>query len=82
MLKNHFRNRCPSRSLNGETSSQKWTGVNPNLSYLKRLGCKGFSLNKTPGKEKFQARTSKCLFLGYSEESKGYRVWPTDDRRV
>ena len=56
--------------------------MTPNLSYLKTFGCKGFSLNKTPGKGKFQPRARECIFLGYSDESKGYRVWLTDEKKV
>ncbi|KAK2578606.1 hypothetical protein KPH14_001023 [Odynerus spinipes] len=43
---------------------------------------KVFSLNREPTKGKFEPRSKKGIFLGYSEQSKAYRVWLPDERRV
>ncbi|KMQ86259.1 retrovirus-related gag-pol polyprotein [Lasius niger] len=79
---NHIRNRCPTSSLNGKTPYEAWTGKKPNVSYFREFGCRVFSLNTRPGKEKFDPRSKEGIFLGYSEDSKGYRVWIPSEKKI
>ena len=79
---NYLRNRCPSKSLTGKTLFEVWIGKPPGLHHLKTFGSQGHCLDKTPEKDKFQQHTRNCIFLGYSEESKGYRVWLTNERKI
>ncbi|KAG5325816.1 POLX protein, partial [Pseudoatta argentina] len=41
-----------------------------------------YVLNRDPKKGKFDNRSKKGIFLGYSDVSKGYRVWISGERRV
>lgn len=41
-----------------------------------------FCLDKTPTKGKFDARSKEGIFIGYSEESKGFRIWLPESRKV
>ena len=79
---NHIRNRCPSRSLNGEIPFKIWTRRTPVLSYFQRLGTTAFMLDKTIGKGKFDSRSKKCIFIGYSTQSKAYRLWDPESRKI
>ena len=79
---NYIRNRCPSSSLDGHTAFEKWTGKIPDVSYFREFGCKIYTLNRNPNKNKFEPQSKKGIFLGYSEQSKAYRVWITEERRV
>lgn len=79
---NHIRNRYPSRSLNGKIPLELLTGTRLDLSHLRTFGCKGYALDKSPGKGKLQPRARKCIFLGYSTETKGYRVWLSEEKKV
>ena len=79
---NHVRNRCPSRSLDGRTPFEEWKGRTPNLSYLRTFGCRAYALLKGPEKGKFNTRASEGVFIGYSEVSKGYRIWFPKKRTV
>ena len=72
---NYIRNRCPSRALEGETPFKYWTGKRPNLSNCRPFGVAAYALDKNPQKPKFESRSKKCIFLGYSEKSKAYRLW-------
>ena len=40
------------------------------------------TLNKQPGKRKFDQRGRECIFFGYLEESKGNRVWLSVERKI
>lgn len=41
-----------------------------------------FCLNKTPTKGKFDVRSRRGIFIEYSGESKGFRIWLPDSRKV
>jgi len=48
----------------------------PNLSHLRVFGCKCFVLNNGKDKlDKFDAKADDGIFLGYSSNSKAYRVF-------
>lgn len=79
---NYIRNRSPSKSLNGLTPYEVWTGEVPDLSHFRVFGCKVVYLDRHPGKGKFDSRGKNGIFLGYSEECKGYRIWSVEDKKV
>lgn len=79
---NHIRNRCPSRSLNGEIPYTIWTKRTPVVSYFQTFGTIAFALDKKIGKGKFDPRSKKCIFIGYSTESKAYRLWDPTSRKI
>ena len=79
---NYLRNRCSSRSIGGETPFKLWTGKRPTVSHCKTFGSVAFALNKDPKKGKFDPRSRECTFLGYSEESKAYRLWSITEGKI
>jgi hypothetical protein len=79
---NHIRNRCPSRSLGGEIRFKMWTRRTPIVNYFRKFGTTAFALHKTPGKGKFDSRSKKCIFIRYSVQSKVYRLWDPEARKV
>lgn len=79
---NYTRNRCPSRSIDGKTAFEKWTGKIPNVKYFREFGSEVFTLNRDPTKNKFESRSTKGIFIGYSEQSKAYRIWIPEERKI
>jgi hypothetical protein len=79
---NYLRNRCPSRSINGQTPHKLWTGKDFSVKHFQIFGTKGYRLDKTPNKGKFDPRSKKCIFVGYSTERRAYRVWCPDSKRI
>lgn len=79
---NYLRNRCPSRPLSGKTAFEKWYKKCPNICHLRIFGSKVFILDKTPGKGKFEPRSKEGIFIGYSQESKAYRIWIPEKKEV
>src|SRR3954469_6950885 len=49
----------------------------PNISYFHPFGCICYILNTKDHLHKFDSKAQKCFLLGYSERSKGYRVYNT-----
>ncbi|KRX14696.1 Retrovirus-related Pol polyprotein from transposon TNT 1-94 [Trichinella nelsoni] len=78
----YIRNRCPSRSLNGEIPLTLWNGRKLTLNYFRTFGERAYVLDKLPGKGKFSTRSKECIFIGYSTESKAYRLWCPAERKV
>ncbi|XP_070049707.1 uncharacterized protein [Nicotiana tomentosiformis] len=69
-------NMCMIRSLLNKTSYELLNGRKPKLTHLRTFGCKCFVLNN--GKEalgKFDAKSDEGIFLGYSSQSKAYKVY-------
>lgn len=65
-------NRCPSTALQFKTPQEMWTGKKPNNSHLRIFGCSAYGHIR---QDKLQAKTKKCVLLGYPEGTKGYRLW-------
>ena len=56
-------------------------GQKPKVSHFRAFGCKCFILKK--GKlDKFEARCSNGIFLGYAIHSRAYRVLNLDTNRI
>jgi len=59
-----------------KTPYELYKGRKPNISHLRVFGCKCLVLNN--GKEslgKFDAKANETIFLGYSLQSKAYKVF-------
>ena len=50
-------------------------GKKPNLSYFHVFGCTCYILNDRKHLGKFQAKSDKGIFLGYSLNSRAYRIF-------
>ena len=75
-------NRCPTRSLGGITPEEAWTGLKPDVSHLKVFGSTGMVHIPKQRRKKLDLKSKKCIFLGYAEETKGYRMYNPDNEDV
>lgn len=69
-------NRSPSVPLKWKCPESVFVGKPVSLSHLKVFGCSAF-IHQKP--DKLEPRSRKCVFLGYPEGVKGYRVWLRDE---
>lgn len=79
---NYIRNRLPTKSLNGKTPYEAWTGEVPDLSHLRVFGSHVFYLDRDPARWKLSQRGHEGRFLGYSEESKAFRIWSLKKNKI
>jgi hypothetical protein len=72
----YIRNRCISRALNDKhiTPEEIWTGRKPNVKHLQIFGCDAYMITNEY-RHKFEPKATKCILVGYSIESKAYRLW-------
>ncbi|KAL2227396.1 UNVERIFIED_CONTAM: Retrovirus-related Pol polyprotein from transposon TNT 1-94 [Sesamum indicum] len=68
----HLINMSPSVPLLGKTPDFMWNGRIPDLSALRVFGCAAFVLQDS---DKLDPKSLKCVFIGYPEGTKGYRLW-------
>ena len=71
----HTVNRVYFRPSTKKTPYELWKGRKPNLKYFKIFGSTCFILKDRENVEKFDSRSDKGIFLGYSSTSKAYRVY-------
>ncbi|CAN1334246.1 Retrovirus-related Pol polyprotein from transposon TNT 1-94 [Linum perenne] len=68
-------NRTLIRKPMNKTPYELFKAKTPNLSYFHPFGCRCFVLNTNSQKGKFDERSNKAIFLGYSQSSKAYRIF-------
>ncbi|GJR28421.1 putative RNA-directed DNA polymerase [Tanacetum coccineum] len=74
-------NRLPSSVLSGKSPYELVFNREPSLSHLKTFGCLCFStvLNDS---DKFSSRSEKSVFIGYSNDKKGYKLFSLENKKV
>ncbi|GJX62116.1 retrotransposon protein, putative, ty1-copia subclass [Tanacetum coccineum] len=72
-------NLVPTKKVS-KTPFEMWKGKRPSLWHIKIWGCEVFVKREAQGK--LEARSEKCLFIGYLEESFGYLFYKPKDNVV
>ncbi|XP_062076044.1 uncharacterized protein LOC133780190 [Humulus lupulus] len=68
-------NRVHLRTGTTQTAYELWKGRNPNVSHMHIFGCVCYVLNDREHLGKFDPRSDEGVFLGYSLNSRAYRVF-------
>lgn len=75
-------NRSPSRPLYGKSPEEIWNRKQPKLSYLKTFGCIAMAHVPKEKRDKWDAKSTELLFVGYDENVKGYRLMDTRTYKI
>ena len=67
-------NLSPTKAVLNMTPFEAWRGVKPSVSHLKVFGCVAYALIKS-SHQKLDKKSEKCIFIGYSLQSKAYRLY-------
>lgn len=70
-------NRSPSTTIELKTPEEKWNGKPPDLKHLRVFGYSAFAYQK---EGKLDSLSIKCVFLGYGDGVKGYRLWSLEPK--
>lgn len=62
----------------GKTPYKPWKNKKPNIAYFNPFGCTYFIRNTKDNLNKVDSKAKKCIMLGFSECSKGYKVYNTE----
>ena len=75
MCATYVLNRCPTKALQSITPYEAWHGRKPCVAHLRVFGCLAYALVPVQHRRKLDDKAVKCIFVGYSFESKGYRLY-------
>ncbi|KAE8976384.1 Copia protein [Phytophthora rubi] len=78
----HIVNRVPNTARRDKSPFEVLTGMQPVLDYLRVFGAHGYVHLDKSKRTKWDARSHRCIFLGYADGSKAYRVWDCEDQRL
>ena len=78
----YFINLSPSVPFDGDVPQRAWTGKDVSYKHLRVFGCRAFVHIPRDERSKLDKKTKQCIFLGYSEDEFGYRLWDPIDRKV
>jgi hypothetical protein len=75
-------NMSPSSTLVDSTPHEVWSGNKPSLSHLKVFGYDAFVHVPKEKRSKLDKKVVKCIFIGYKEGMKGYKLWDPASRKI
>ena len=79
---NFILNQVPTKSVMHVTPKEKWNGRKPDISNFKVFGCECWAHIPDDKRKKLDPKSRKCIFIGYSEDSKAYRLFDTSNQSV
>ena len=82
MCATYVLNRCLTKALQVVTPYEAWHGRKPSIGHLRVLGCLAYALVPVQQRKKLDDKAVKCIFVGYSAESKGYHLYHPQTKRV
>ena len=77
-----IRNRSPTVAVENMTPYESFMGKKPDVSNFKVFGCKAYMHVPKELRKKWDSKSKKCIFIGYSTTSKGYRLYDPQSWKV
>src|SRR3954468_765352 len=68
-------NRSPLTTIDLQIPEEIWRGEAVDYSTLRIFDCPAFSLVGSHKRNKFEAKSRKCKFIGFTTGVKGFRLW-------
>eukprot|EP00253_Pinus_taeda_P010962 PITA_10962 len=68
-------NRCPTKAVMNKVSEEAWSGRKQGVTHMRVFGCVAYAHIPDQLRRKLDSKGEKCIFIGYSEESKAYRLY-------
>ncbi|KAK2983322.1 hypothetical protein RJ640_016060 [Escallonia rubra] len=78
----YLSNRSPTRSVWNQTPQEAWSGYKPSVSHLKVFGSIAYVHVPDQQRKKLDDKSEKFIFIGYSQESKGYKLYNPVDKKM
>eukprot|EP00253_Pinus_taeda_P015873 PITA_15873 len=68
-------NRCPTKVVMNRVPEEAWSGRKQGVTHMKVFGCVAYAHIPDHLRGKVDNKGEKCIFIGYSDESKAYRLY-------
>jgi hypothetical protein len=71
---NYIVDRTPTKALKNITPEESWTKIKPDVSHFCVFGSISWAQIPDEKRKALQPKSEKCIFVGYSEDVRGYRL--------
>ena len=78
----YTRNRCSNKALVDITPEEAWSGKRPCISHMRVFSCIAYAKVPDEKRSKLDAKGIKCLFVGYCEGTKAYRLMCLQSQKI
>jgi len=78
----YLKNRSPTKSLLGKVPEELWMKQKISIAHLRVFGCTAYAHIPKEKRTKLEKKATKCMFLGYCEDSKAYRLLNLETRQI
>jgi hypothetical protein len=75
-------NRSSSTAIGLKTPMEMWNKKPGNYSSLHVFGCPVYVMYNSQERTKLDPKSRKCIFLGYADGVKGYRLWDPTTHKI
>ncbi|KAG6760700.1 hypothetical protein POTOM_033879 [Populus tomentosa] len=72
----------PSVPLEFRLLEEVWRGKEVQLSHLKVFGCVSYVHIDSDARNKLDAKSKKCFFIGHGDKEFGFRFWDDQNRKI
>ncbi|UYV84129.1 hypothetical protein LAZ67_X001289 [Cordylochernes scorpioides] len=78
----YIKNKCYNTALKDKVPDGLWLERNPSVRHLKAFGCLAYSHIPRERRRKLDHRACRCILVGYSTQTRGYRLWCPELQKV
>ena len=78
----YISNRCLTKSIDGKTPQEAWSGRKPNVSHLRVFGSIAYAHVPDQRRSKLDDKSEKLVFIGYDKRSKGYKLYNPITKKI
>ena len=69
----YIQNRSPHKFITGKTHFEAWNGMQPEVNHFRIFESRAWARIHTEKRKALEPQSKACMFVGYSDEVKGYR---------
>ena len=78
----YLKNRSPTSTMVDKSPYEVWSGPKPFVAHLIIFGCEAFMHAPKEKRSKQDNKAEKCIFVGYTDGIKVYKLWNLVTRKV
>jgi hypothetical protein len=78
----YLANRSTSSVLDENTPQDVCTSKKPSLTHINVSGCEAYVHVPKENKNKLDEKAEKCIYIGYKDGLKGYKIWNPETKKV
>ena len=78
----YIMNQCITKSVKNKVPQESWTGMNHSVSHLNVFGSVAYPHVPDELRKKLDKKGKKCIFVGYSKDTKSYKLYDPVTRKV